>query len=224
VRAEAIAHHGWGFDQQCWCNWQVALAEQGIILQTADQGYFGPRLTPRFQTEAPKLLLAHSFGLHQIPMETLASAQGLIILAGFLTFHPSQEPQHSRSVAALTALQQQFEQQPQVTLAAFRQQCFRPQADPFNLPTQLNRAVLARDLAALHTHQLDLAMVRQIPQILWMQGHLDRIVPLAVGQALAQALPQATQRELPRSGHGFPFSETNLCIEHVLAWLSPWCP
>lgn len=224
MRAEAIAHHGWGFDRHCWRDWQHALTAQQIDLQCADQGYFGEPQPVRFQTEAPKLLLAHSFGLHHIPEDQLAVAQGLVIFAGFLTFHPPQNPQRDQSVAALIALQRSFEKQPEQTLAAFRQQCFRPQSDPLERPQRLNAERLATDLAQMHSYHLNLAAIQSVPHILWFQGRLDRIVPWAVGQALADALPQATRQELPRSGHGFPFSQTERCLEQVLGWFSRWCP
>jgi pimeloyl-[acyl-carrier protein] methyl ester esterase len=224
MRAEAIAYHGWGFDRHCWRDWQVALAAQEIDLQCTDQGYFGAPLSWSFKTDAPKLLLAHSFGLHHITQEQLAMAEGLVIFAGFLTFHPSSSPQHDLSVAALTTLQENFQQQPALSLAAFRQQCFRPQSDPFELPQRLHPERLSTDLAQLHSHPLNVAAVRQVPHILWLQGRLDRIVPLSVGQQLFQALPQATGQELPRSGHGFPFTETQLCLDQIFGWLSRWCP
>ncbi len=223
VRARAFAFHGWGFDRRCWRPWADWLASRGVTLEADDRGYFGDTRPAPHEPDVPSLLLAHSFGLHRIPAGQLARAEGLVLFAGFITYHPAEEPRRGGSIAALTSLQEELARDPREALARFRRQCFRPR-DPDPLPGEEPRAErLAEDLEALEGSRADIGALRRVPHVLWFHGGLDRIVPLDVGRALANALPRAERLERPRAGHALPFSDAAWCQEQAGLWMDRCC-
>ena len=89
---QVIAYHGWGFNPSIWQPLQAEL-EPFVRFEAADRGYFSDSVSPSWDqsSEFEKLLLVHSYGLHWCDQEVLRQADHLVIIGGFLNFHPNTE-------------------------------------------------------------------------------------------------------------------------------------
>ena len=77
---DVVAQHGWGFGA-----WDAGIAggmilPAGFALHCPDRGYFGPVATVAVR---PRIVLAHSLGLHLLPPPLSAGAELIAILSGF---------------------------------------------------------------------------------------------------------------------------------------------
>jgi pimeloyl-[acyl-carrier protein] methyl ester esterase len=232
MSAEIIAYHGWGYDGSVWEPWRSWTAEQGYLLKIFDRGYFGPTAQPRFsQAATARVLLAHSYGLHLLAQDLLnqtllhqtgLAADMLIIFSSFQTFHPSSAHSRQRSQQILQHMITQFKTTPQQVLQNFRIKCAHPceAIDPItdSVPEFFHPDLLLQDLHQLNQSGLDLTILRTIPQILVLQGSLDRIVAPARGKELAQQLA-APYFELD-AGHAMPFTHPIACQAALSSFLA----
>ncbi|NJR64932.1 MAG: hypothetical protein HC772_05825 [Leptolyngbyaceae cyanobacterium CRU_2_3] len=127
-KLEVLAYHGWGFDNTCWRSWETRFAQQGDRFLTSDRGYFGnpveyPVQYPIQYPVSPKIILTHSYGLHLCPIAQLEQTSLLVILSGFLEFHPCQESLRRRSQLILQQMLAQFQEKPEVVLSHFKAKC-----------------------------------------------------------------------------------------------------
>jgi pimeloyl-[acyl-carrier protein] methyl ester esterase len=211
---EAIAYHGWGFGSEFWAGW---VARFGLLgsLRCADRGYFGATQSVEFeQVESFKILLTHSYGLHWCPVEQLRSADLLICLAGFGSFHPDDGAERRRSERRVARMINVLGTEPESVLTEFWRNCLGRDAEETSVKTpdltQANWALLDRDLRDLDRCQLDPQAFLPRRSII-IHGSADRIVPLSQGLALAQSIaqPAPTWIELENASHCFPLCETD---------------
>lgn len=226
MSAEIIAYHGWGYDGSVWEPWRSWTAEQGYMLKIFDRGYFGPAIQPRFSEAAEaRVLLAHSYGLHLLAQDLLnqtgLAADMLIIFSSFQTFHPSAHSR-KRSQQILQHMITQFATTPQQVLQNFRIKCAHPceatDSITDKIPESFNPNLLLQDLHHLNQSVLDLTILHTIPQILVLQGSLDRIVAPARGKELAQQL--AVPYFEFDAGHAMPFTHPIACQAALSSFLA----
>lgn len=216
-RIEAIAYHGWGYDQTAWTGWQTVFADQNIAFVAFDRGYFGDGFTPQFSEQVFKLLLVHSYGLHLCPQEQLHMADLLVIFSSFLTFHPEAERLKRRSQRVLQRMVDEFAVNPTEVLTTFKINSDDPASE---CPTTLDHDLLLRDLKHLGITQIDPSILQSIPKILVVHGDRDRIVPVEQGRTLASQLaPNADYAEIAGAGHALPFTHQSACWTTVNAHL-----
>ncbi|MDX2216789.1 MAG: alpha/beta hydrolase [Oculatellaceae cyanobacterium bins.114] len=209
---EAIAYHGWGFDQDCWALWQAQFAEHAISLQTFDRGYFGAAHTPTFTDNFRKIVMVHSYGLHLCSLEHLAQADILVIFASFLHFHPQENRNQRRSQRVLQQMILECQRHPQTVLAQFYTQCGLPLEDTLRQHSSFNRERLVSDLQGLNTTHLDVQALKTIPTIVIFHGITDQIVSLNKGRELLELLPDRTHFfPIDNAGHALPFTHLHEC-------------
>jgi pimeloyl-[acyl-carrier protein] methyl ester esterase len=209
---EAIAYHGWGFDQHCWASWKTHFAEHGILLQTFDRGYFGTPQTPEFTPHSHKIVMVHSYGLHLCPSKHLAQADLLIIFASFVQFHPPSERDKRRSQRVLQQMIQGCQQEPQTVLAQFYTNCGLPLEHDLRGHTVANHNRLVADLQDLNTACFQIHSLNTTPHIVIFHGEMDQIVPRSKGEQWLDLLPNQTHLFLlPNAGHALPFTHTHEC-------------
>ena len=90
---DVVAQHGWGFGAWCWDRWRDALPA-GFALRCPDRGYFGPAVAG---AAWPRIVLAHSLGLHLLSPQLCAAAELIVVISGFHSFHSSCARQARRS-------------------------------------------------------------------------------------------------------------------------------
>lgn len=214
---EAIAYHGWGYDQTAWIEWKTVFADQNIAFAAFDRGYFGDGFTPQFSEQAFKLLFVHSYGLHLCPQEQLQMADLLVIFSSFLTFHPEPEQLKRRSQRVLQRMVDEFKVNPIEVLTTFKINSSDPSTE---CPTNVNHDLLLRDLKHLGSTQLDPSIVQSIPKILVFHGDSDRIVPVDQGRCfVSQIASDADYIEVVGAGHALPFTHLTECWATVNAHL-----
>ncbi|MBD2462320.1 alpha/beta hydrolase [Oscillatoria sp. FACHB-1407] len=209
---EAIAYHGWGFDQQCWASWKTHFAEHGIALQTFDRGYFGESHAAKFANHSHKVVMVHSYGLHLCPPEHLSQADLLVIFASFVQFHPQGERDKRRSQRVLQQMIQGCQQHPQAVLDQFYTNCGLPPDHDLRNRTVTNHDQLVIDLQGLNTARFEIHQLNSIPNIVIFHGVMDQIVPHSKGEEWLESLPNQTDLFLiSNAEHALPFTHTHEC-------------
>jgi pimeloyl-[acyl-carrier protein] methyl ester esterase len=209
--AEVLAYHGWGYSSADWQGWQNWLGQRQWLLKAFDRGYFGSSVQLQFNASATaKLIFVHSYGLHLCPVEILMQADLLVIFSSFRQFHPEQTSLKKRSQQILQQMIIQFERQPDTVLQNFKAKCSQPINDSEPTPDLMDASLLCQDLHQLNICALDLLPLQQIPKIVVLHGAQDRIVPVAVGKALADELA-ASYFEIESAGHALPFMQAATC-------------
>lgn len=173
---EVAAYHGWGFSKEIW---------QGLAHYTYDRGYFGKSFWDiKFSRNSFKVCIAHSLGLHFIPNEVLQNLDLLIIFGGFTSF---------REKRVLKGMQRKLKVDPQAVLKEFYINCGLN--DVVDLG-EINTDLLIQDLDFLGCTELDLNILKNIPEIVVFHGDEDKIVPIEK----ALNIPGATFKKIP-GGH-----------------------
>lgn len=212
---KVLLQHGWGWDAGCWGAW-LPSAPPGVMLLVADRGYFGAPSSPAGQ---PRVLVAHSFGLHLLDSRWLERARLVVVLGGFQAFHPEEEGAGRRSRRLVGRMRQCLAQESVVLLADFHIQCFLPEIGQYSLPGSVDQSLLIADLEQLDTGVLDLYALRAVPRVLLLHGDQDRIVPVERAQALHRQLPNSRLQLIAGAGHALPFTRAPACWAHVReAW------
>jgi pimeloyl-[acyl-carrier protein] methyl ester esterase len=221
VDAEVILQHGWGFDGQIWSPWVPVLHRAGVTTQIGERGYFGAKLeSPRFTDKVQtRIVVAHSLGLHLLEPEVLANADALLVLAGFLKFHPTDPMEQRRSQRVIKTMLARFSEAPDMVLADFWINAYSPENSQLPLVTRTdgNTERLAADLERLHVCNMGIDVIGDKP-ILFVSGDADRIVSPAVFRTFVESAPRCDDYTLKGAGHAIPVTRAAECIS-LLKWL-----
>ncbi len=211
-----IAFHGWGFNAQYWQPWDDFLSEYGIF-QTYDRGYFrDPQEIETLAGPVATVLIAHSFGLHWIEEALLAQADLLLIVSGFLQFHPYAAQYKRRSRLVLQEMINSLEVDPDQVLTDFYRNAFAPQEAPKKKIKGINHQLLLDDLRRLQNAEMDTQLLQKADKICILHGSEDHIVPYKKGrQIFTQLHGQAQYFEIKGAGHALPFTHHRQCLEFV---------
>lgn len=216
---EVLLQHGWGWDAGIWAALE-ATAPQEVVTLAADQGYFGRPFSPGGE---PRVLVAHSFGLHLLPPRWMAGAQVVVVVGGFGAFHAEGEPGRvSRRVVG--RMRQRLDREPTALLEEFRARCLAPETGAPPLPASANLQLLAADLRRLDTQTLDLAPLAAVPRVLLLHGEGDQIVPVERAQDLERRLPNSRLELLAGAGHALPLTRPAACWAAIRAACTEWGP
>ncbi|MEA5511372.1 alpha/beta hydrolase [Crocosphaera sp. UHCC 0190] len=216
IKGEIITYHGWGFDKSCWNNWQETLSKD-YQFKVFERGYFGDEILHKFDNDGTnKIIFAHSYGLHLCPQEQLEKADLLILFSSFDYFHPYHEKQQKRSKYALELMINEFQEHPQKVLEAFHKKCFYPLPYIPNNHSIIHWDKLSQDLIALDSSQINLEILKKVPEIYIIQGTKDRILSLSHAQKFAKKLSKNSQYyEIEGVGHTLPFTDMKYCLPIV---------
>ena len=119
---DVVAQHGWGFGAWCWDRWRDVLPAN-FALHCPDRGYFGPAV----EVEArPRIVLAHSLGLHLLSSQLCATAELIVVISGFRSFHAASARQARRSRRTVEQMLVRLEREPAALLADFYARCGAP--------------------------------------------------------------------------------------------------
>ncbi|MCW9707208.1 alpha/beta fold hydrolase [Fodinibius salsisoli] len=214
---DIIAFHGWGFGPRCWKSWEKGLSNFGTF-QSYNRGYFGSSNgeIPLPSTDRKTVLIAHSFGLHWIDETLLERANLLVILGGFLQFHPVAAQYKRRSRTILKQMRKQFEAYPEKVLSNFYADCYAPQEVENDEIGELNHQLLSEDLEWLDESFVAAKQLKNVNKICIIHGSDDHIVPKSKGRELFNQLPQnARYFEIKKAGHAIPITHHTQCLEFI---------
>ncbi len=227
MELEVILQHGWAFNAACWKDWEACFSRLGQV-HILDRGYFGAehdQKTPSLmagcnfpniwskRADTLRLVVAHSLGLHLLPLDVLKQASYLVIIGGFANFHlPGPPGQASRKALAL--MKEKLLVQPHTVLNDFYKKCYYPApAKPESL-RKVNLKLLQADLALLDETSFKPQDIFCGKTII-LHGAKDCIVSSVQAHQLSLIIPSSQVTIKPGSGHALPFTDTNWCIETI---------
>ena len=210
---DVVAQHGWGFGAWCWDRWREVLPA-GFALHCPDQGYFGPAVEVAVQ---PRIVLAHSLGLHLLSPQLCATAELIVVMSGFRSFHSACARQARRSRRTVEQMLARLEREPAALLADFYARCGTPPDS--RCPGNIDADGLRCDLQLLQESVLELAAIPAAAQVLILHGSRDRVVPVERGEELRELLPNSALAIVAEAGHALPLTHARACWERVeRAW------
>ena len=210
---DVVAQHGWGFGAWCWDRWRDVLPA-GFALHCLDRGYFG---SPVEVAARPRIVLAHSLGLHLLSPQICAAAELIVVMSGFRRFHSACNRQARRSHRTVEQMVARLECEPAALLADFYTRCG---AEPDSrCPESIDADGLRRDLQLLQESVLELAAIPAAAQVLILHGSRDRVVPVERAEELRELLPNSALAIVAEAGHALPLTHARACWERVeRAW------
>ena len=207
------AQHGWGFGAWCWDRWRDVLPTN-FALHCPDRGYFGPAVEVAAQ---PRIVVAHSLGLHLLPPHLCATAELVVVISGFRSFHSSCARQARRSRRTVEQMLARLEREPAALLADFYARCGAPSDNRWS--ESIDADGLRRDLQLLQESVLELAAIPAAAQVLILHGSRDRVVPVERAEELRELLPNSALAIVAEAGHALPLTHARACWERVeWAW------
>ena len=217
---DVVAQHGWGFGAWCWDRWREVLPA-GFALHCPDRGYFGPAVAVAVR---PRIVLAHSLGLHLLSPQ-LWAAELIVVISGFRSFHSACARQARRSRRTVEQMLARLEREPAALLADFYTRCGTPpDSDSTELaevrwPESTDADGLRRDLQLLQESVLELSAIPAAAQVLILHGSRDRVVPVERAEELREMLPNSALAIVAEAGHALPLTHVRACWERVeWAW------
>ena len=210
---DVVAQHGWGFGAWCWDRWRDVLPA-GFALHCPDRGYFGPAVEVAAQ---PRIVLAHSLGLHLLSPQLCAAAELIVVISGFRSFHSACARQARRSRRTVEQMLARLEREPAALLADFHTRCGTPSDNRWS--GTIDADGLRRDLQLLQESVLELAAIPATAQVLILHGSRDRVVPVERAEELRELLPNSALAIVAEAGHALPLTHARACWERVeWAW------
>ncbi|MGM0588923.1 MAG: alpha/beta fold hydrolase [Bacteroidota bacterium] len=215
-----IAYHGWGFDAHCWDPYTSEIAASGLDIQfhRADRGYSGREQSFSFdESDSINVVMAHSYGLHWCPSEQLQAADILIVIGGFLQFHPQTSQFRRRSKRMISRMIEQMHSNPEQVLDRFIENCYLP--EPVKERPQwekMNLMKLIEDLGRLNQSSLDADLLKKIPKLCILHGSKDRIVSKTKAREIYNRVYSSSRYlEVKEAGHAVPFTQPKRCWSFI---------
>ena len=210
---DVVAQHGWGFGAWCWDRWRDVLPT-GFVLHCPDRGYFGPAVAVAAR---PRIVVAHSLGLHLLSPQICAAAELIVIISGFRSFHSACARQARRSRRTVEQMLARLEREPAALLADFYARCGAPSEGSW--PEVVDADGLRCDLQLLQESVLELSAIPAAAQVLILHGSRDRVVPVERAEELRELLPNSALAIVAEAGHALPLTHARACWERVeRAW------
>ena len=210
---DVVAQHGWGFGAWCWDRWRDVLPAN-FALHCPDRGYFGSAV----EVEArPRIVLAHSLGLHLLSPQLCAAAELIVVMSGFRSFHSPCARQARRSRRTVEQMLARLEREPAALLADFYARCGVPLDSRWT--GIIDADGLRRDLQLLQESVLELSAMPTAAQVLILHGSRDRVVPVERAEELRELLPNSALAIVAEAGHALPLTHVRACWERIeWAW------
>lgn len=216
IMTEIIAFHGWGLSRDFWSPWKN-LVTDNVTFMCADRGYFDRPYSVEFNTGSNnRIVLAHSFGLLWCPPELILEADHLVIMSGFLHFHPEKQPGLKRSRLMLQQMMARFVQEPDEVLIKFYKNMFYPDDSVLEPPGQFNEELLLEDLSRMNTKRINIEQFHKLRSITILHGEKDKIVPNEKGREFYHNMPVRCQYfEIKYAGHALPYTHMWECLKFL---------
>ncbi len=210
---DVVAQHGWGFGAWCWDRWRDVLPAN-FALHCPDRGYFGSAVAVAAQ---PRIVLAHSFGLHLLSPQLCEAAELIVVMSGFRSFHSPCARQARRSRRTVEQMIARLEREPAALLADFYARCGAPSEGSW--PEVVDADGLRCDLQLLQESVLELTAIPAAAQVLILHGSRDRVVPVERAEEMRELLPNSALAIVAEAGHALPLTHARVCWKRVeWAW------
>lgn len=206
-----ILQHGWGFDASCWERWHRLIPACDKI-HLGERGYFcKPFDMPNFEKiDSLKILVTHSLGLHFVSDGLISKADLLVIIGGFVSFHPEDMGQYQRSYKRVELMQEQLQHDPDLVLSDFYRRCFYPHLPEKKGEKDINHELLTKDLLLLH-------QPRKINprRCLIIHGEHDSVVSTKKAKNLQEEIKDSQCVIVEGGGHALPITHAEQCYQLI---------
>lgn len=222
-KTHVIACHGWGFNRTFW-NPIHDLLDNTFIFDVAERGYFSEKKAPEFcaNPDLLKVLITHSYGLHWCSDSLLKQADHLIVMGGFLQFHPNKKDEGRRSKLIVQQMLSHFVKKPLEVLEQFYKNSFHPSKTKLNAPKDMDHDLLLADLSDLHRDLQPRQRIFDMNNITIIHGSDDLIVQKQNARQMFNELKYRSQYfEILRAGHAFPVTHADKCLEIIKTVIDP---
>lgn len=222
-KAHIIAYHGWGFTASFWDSLKMEM-DSDVLFEAADRGYFSNPANPGFEpsSKAKKIVLTHSYGLHWCNDHILESADHLVIMGGYLNFHPVDNDEFRRSKLNLRQMLSQFIDNPKVVLNQFYRNSFSPQNNEVDIPDSINHDLLLSDLSKIDLDEHPLQRIFDCNSISILHGSDDLVVNKSIAREMYHSLRYRSQYfEILDAGHAFPVTHAKKSSQILTSIFTP---
>lgn len=211
-----IALHGWAFNRRFWGPWAAHFSKYGSF-QAYDRGYFNAPQSVEVESDSePVILITHSFGLHWVEEGLLEQADLLVVMGGFLYFHPYAAQYKRRSRLVIQEMLNELEINPEKVLHKFYGNCFAPEEAPDLAFEDLNHQLLLDDLQRLQDSEIEVDSLKKVEKVCILHGSKDHIVSYKKGRQIYNQLQNQSQYfEIKNAGHALPKTHYRQCLEFV---------
>jgi pimeloyl-[acyl-carrier protein] methyl ester esterase len=222
--ADFYFYHGWAFPPGVW-NSVINQIKSSLPNSTGinpdfyvnNRGYFSdPSAIVRMRQGDLQIVIAHSLGLHFVPVSLLHKADILISISGFHDFH---EIGRDVSMKVMDRMIKQFDLDPVSVLKEFYTKVFSPtQVSPNYLvddPANMRTSRLMEDLLFLNSSRLSDRIFPESCQIYLFHGDKDHIVSVDHTRKWMMGMNQTSGRIVMDAGHALPVSHSDEIVQGV---------
>ena len=221
---QILAVHGWAGHAEQWTYWRRLIERRKSPMQVMERGYGNnaPR-RPSWTNEAgPRVVIAHSLGLHFLPSPLLKEATALVLLGCFTAFVP--EGRNGRSTqAGLKGMRAALGSEGEgPILERFFQRAIQPHSPGACPPSPLLKGLSSEGRQRLDDDLVLLETCRTLPRgwpsnarVLVIQGEQDAVVHPSSHQQLLDQLGSQVERvhRGPDWGHALITTEVWELVE-----------
>jgi pimeloyl-[acyl-carrier protein] methyl ester esterase len=196
----------------------VEKSDLDIQFDRADRGYSGTSQSFQFdKSDRKNVMITHSFGLHWCPEEQLRSADLLVVIGGFLQFHPQTAQFRRRSRRMLTRMIEEMHSDPEKVMYRFLENCYLPEpVEEREEWKQVNLMQLIEDLNRLNRAELQGELLKKIPKLCILHGSKDRIVSKSKAREIYNRVYSSSRyMEIKEAGHAVPFTQPERCWSFI---------
>ena len=221
---QILAVYGWAGHAKQWTYWQHLMKQRQWPMQVVERGYGNSApLQPSWTDQAgPRVVIAHSLGLHLLPSPLLQDATAVVLLGCFAAFVP--EGRNGRSTqTGLKGMRSALGTDREgPMLERFFQRAIQPLPRRACPPSPLLKAISAEGRQRLDDDLILLETCRTLPQgwpsmasVLVIQGEQDAVVHPSCQQQLLDQLGSQVERihRGPDWGHALITTEVLTVVE-----------
>ncbi len=193
-----------------WQSWTDALSNEDTVCLTAERGYFGlPKKSPQFSADVQlKIVVAHSLGLHFVSESELEQCDALLILAGFLSFHPTDQLARKRSQRVVRAMKEKLTKDPAALINDFWAGCYAPELTKakFFPADTMHINLLLEDLQILDKNEIPASRFAHVPHVVSVSSTTDQILHQSTADQMSAISLDTTLIKVPDLSHAFPLT------------------
>ena len=221
---QILAVHGWAGHAEQWTSWRRLMEQRQWPMQVVERGYGNSTPTlPSWSDEAgPRVVIAHSLGLHFLPSPLLQEATALVLLGCFTAFVP--EGRNGRATqAGLRGMREALGSEGErPMLERFFQRAIQPLSLSACPPSPLLKGLSSAGRQRLHDDLIVLETCRTLPRgwpsqarVLVIQGEQDAVVHPSSHQQLLDHLGSQVEcvHRGPKWGHALITTEVLAVVE-----------
>ncbi len=218
-KLDLIIYHGWALSPAYYNDW-LQLKRDIFNVKFFDRRYFisNQDKVEDYANFTPQIIIAHSLGLHLLPVDSLANCKLLVVIAGFDQFYSQDLTVRNIESKIIKRMKNKLINQPIDLLREFYNNCGLIYDQNYSPDYNL----LMQDLDYLVTSKLDLSKINFNGKVLIMHGNDDKIINVDKANDLRDYFKEYNQALSVKTiffddiGHNLPMARSSECLENIL--------